>query len=150
MKKFNILNTKLAKKIEENLLAKVDNEKATKEFNKKMSSFEGSEVADKHKEAILFAQCVELQFLKSPSQAVFPDFSEFSVEEKEDAFVVTGYVDSPNSYGALTRGKVHIYLSNIDGKWKYKVAPSEVQNLVYTILGIAGFCIIGLLVLVIL
>ena len=151
MKKFNLLETKIAKKIEENLLSKVDNDKAKKDFHKKMSNFNESEMIDKHKEAILFAECIQMQFLKSPSQAIFPDFSEFTVEEKdENVFVVSGYVDAPNSYGALTRGKMQVYLVNHDNEWQYKVTPSEISNLLYTIFGIAGFVIVGLFILLIL
>ena len=147
MRKFDVLNTKLAKQIEGISLDKVDAEKAYRDFNKKMAELSDNSIITKSQEAVLFAQCVHMQFLKSPSQAKFPDFDDFKVEEENGTYTVTGYVDAPNSYGAVTRGKVKIHLSYINGKWKYLADPEEIANTVYGIVGIAVFVVVALIIL---
>ena len=64
--------------------------------------------------------------LKSPSSAEFGPYSESKVrmiradaEGKYFGFVVTGYVDSQNSFGAMLRANYECHTTGrMDGKWR--------------------------------
>lgn len=140
MSKLSNLKEKFRKSMEEYLLKKVDNDKVNKELEKAKAAYEGVEELTVEQEAILFAQCIEKQSLKSPSQAVFPDFSEFEVSKNADGiYTVSGYVDAPNSYGALTRGKFSFLMKNKNGRWEYAVSEGEIKT---TMIGTAVVSII--------
>ena len=132
MNLFNGWKEKLYKSTEEYLLKKVDNDKMNKELEKAKATHQDGELTVEQ-EAILFAQCIEKKSLKSPSQAVFPAFDEFEVTKNEDGtFLVAGYVDAPNSYGATTRGNFKFLVTNRNGRWEYAVSEAEIKTSVIT------------------
>lgn len=69
-------------------------------------------------EAALFAQAVEIQALKSPASAVFCSVEEMSITYENGVYVVQGYVDSQNSYGAIIRTPFKCSILKKDGVWK--------------------------------
>ena len=85
-------------------------------FIKKKEEYENLIERD---EAALFAQCLELQVLKSPASAVFPGFDEMVVNGSNGHYSVSGFVDSQNSYGASMRSQFTYNIEKDDsGKWK--------------------------------
>ena len=91
-------------------------EMALLQFKKKKSAYPNLGERD---EAALFAQCVELQVLKAPATAVFPDFDEMVVHGSGGNYSVSGFVDSQNSYGATIRTNfTYNLVKDIYGNWK--------------------------------
>lgn len=89
------------------------------EYKKRLDSYRdsGKEITELT-EAALFAQAVELQTLKAPASAVFCCVEEMSVTNENDVYVVQGYVDSQNSYGAMIRTPFKCNVVKKDGVWK--------------------------------
>lgn len=88
-------------------------------FNKKLEEIKASAVeVDDMVEAKLFAQAVELQLLKTPATAQFCALDEMTVTVNDDIYVVRGYVDSQNSYGAMVRTPFTITVFKENGVWK--------------------------------
>lgn len=53
--------------------------------------------------------------LKSPSTAQFPTYNFFSFKQVDDKqFIVTGYVDSENSFGAIVRADFEVEVKITD------------------------------------
>ncbi len=88
-------------------------------FSKKTAEYiERNGLITEREEAILFAQGIELCNLKSPQSAIFPNINEFNVEVKGDVYVVTGYVDSQNSYGAMIRTPFTLSVKKTNERWQ--------------------------------
>ena len=68
-------------------------------------------------EALFFAQAVELQTLKSPHSAVFAPLDEFTVQGGSGVYTVSGYVDSPNSYGTMLRDNFVLHVKKTEEGW---------------------------------
>ena len=79
---------------------------------------QGALAADEITEAKLFAQAVETQLLKAPASAVFCDLQEMVAVPQNGGYVVSGHVDSQNSYGAMVRTPYKITVIKQDGEWK--------------------------------
>lgn len=86
------------------------------QFTKKSAEYQNLSERDA---AALFAQCLEMQVLKSPATAIFPTLDEMVVNGSNGHYSVSGFVDSQNSYGATIRS-TYTYNIEVDetGKWK--------------------------------
>lgn len=69
-------------------------------------------------EAKLFAQAVEMQALKSPATAKFCSPEEMVVTMDNGKYIISGYVDSQNSYGAIVRTPFRVTVFQDYGVWK--------------------------------
>ena len=123
--------------------------KAQYAFNEKLSKVkETATIIDDIVEAKLFAQAIELQLLKSPATAQFCSLEEMTVTSSGDVYIVSGYVDSQNSYGAVVRTPFKITVFKENGAWKNTnkfISTSAViegkmisHTLLWWILGIIG------------
>jgi len=133
-----------APKVNENMSSK-----AQLEFQKKRAEFNAAgKNATEVIEAILFAQSVELLLLKAPATACFSPLKETEVATKDNIYIVNGWVDSQNSYGAMIRTPFKISVTKINGEWKTisKIIPTS------TAVGakLAGNLIIGTVIATIL
>ena len=87
-------------------------------FKKKMRSCQQrGEVLSESMEAALFAQCVELQKLKAPATAVFPDLDEMIVIGGDGRYEVSGYVDSQNASGVMIRENFTFNVEKTGDSW---------------------------------
>ena len=129
-------------------------QKAQYTYSKLLASMqESSLVVDEVTEAKLFAQAVETQLLKSPASAVFADLPEVTTVPLGDGgYLVSGHVDSQNSYGALIRSTYTITVVKQNGEWKnadrFISAEASVRSkvisstIVYWILGLIGTAVL--------
>jgi len=115
-------------------------DRAALEYKKTMEGLgQSGESLTEEQEAIIFAKSVHLQFLKSPSTAVFADDKDFIVSQEADGiYTITGYVDAQNSYGAVTRDNFKIYAKKENGVWTGLTNSSEFT---------AAGCIISLFII---
>lgn len=118
-------------------------------FNEKLSNIKDSAILiDDTVEAKLFAQAIELQLLKAPATAQFCSLEEMTVTMNGNVYIISGYVDSQNSYGAIVRTPFKISVLKQNGEWKSVdkyVSTSAVvggtimsQTILWWILGIIG------------
>ena len=123
--------------------------KAQFAFNEKIAQTKETAIQiDDIVEAKLFAQSVELQLLKSPASAQFCSLEEMTVTTAGDVYIVNGYVDSQNSYGAVIRTPFTITVFKDNGVWKnadkFVDTSSVIQGkiishtIIWWILGIIG------------
>lgn len=129
-----------------NLISKVNQEKVKKDFNKRLSKYhDDGIVLTTEQEAILFAQCIQLQFLKSPNSAVFSDFDEFNVEIKDDVYTVSGNYEAQNSYGGMRHDYFQISVQRTEDSWQYTVTSAAAKKSLI-VLSITMIIIIGLII----
>ena len=89
------------------------------EYKKRLDAYResGKEITELT-EAALFAQAVELQTLKAPASAVFCPVEEMTITNENGVYIVQGYVDSQNSYGAMIRTPFKCTVVKKDDGWK--------------------------------
>lgn len=63
-----------------------------------------------------FAEYVIKDLLKSPSTAEFSKTKAYELSDQKDVWVVNGYVDSQNGFGAMIRNSWEVQLDYRDGK----------------------------------
>lgn len=125
------------------------NEQAQFDYKRLLLDFcSNGREASQTEEAILFAQAVELQLLKSPQSAVFPTADQFKISESDGVYRISAYVDSQNSYGASVRTPFIVNVKKENGEWssvdkfistEKTVAGSVLSHsVIYWILGIIG------------
>lgn len=64
-----------------------------------------SDSNSKKLEAYVYSQEIVETKLKSPATAEFPTFQENLITESGNIYIIDSYVDSQNSFGAITRSK---------------------------------------------
>ena len=140
--------------------AKINEEmsdRAQYEYNRLVARFrEGALELDEATDAKLFAEAVELQLLKSPASAKFCDLEEITATPSGEGWVVSGFVDSQNSYGAIVRTPFKLNVVKQDGAWKsvdrFISSAVGVQSnifagtLIWWILGIIGTIVTYLII----
>ena len=141
MKKFT--ETEYYKKwytqLEEQEIQKIDKDKISREFSQLVES-SGKDQTSFEEKAILFAQCIHRPQLKSPSQAVYPHFDEFDIKQiGTDLWMVSGYCDAPNSYGALTRDKFNVCMRCTGENFEYIIPKDKIHNMMLGVAIVIGF-----------
>ena len=76
-------------------------------------------------DSIGFAEYMIKDLLKAPSTAKFVDVNAYELTDQKDVWVVTGYVDSQNSFGAMIRNSWKIQFDYRDGK------GGEITNIIF-------------------
>ena len=125
-------------------------------YKKKVKQYveQGKELSEAE-EAALFAECVELQLLKAPATAIFPDFDEMVIQGQNGHYSVSAFVDAQNSNGAMIRTNYTLTVEKNGEQWSCAdkfVDSSSVINkeinesmaantILYWILGIIGTAI---------
>ena len=103
-------------------------------------------------EAMLFAQAVALQTLKSPASAQFCDLEQMTItRETNGSYIVSGFVDSQNSYGASIRNPFTLTVFKDETEWKSadNFVPSEQKHsigMVLILISIAIDLVAGILI----
>ena len=99
--------------------ASTESMRAEMAFKKRLRAYQEQGVQlTESMEAALFAQCVELQLLKAPATAIFPDLDEMVVNGQGSKYVVSGFVDAQNGNGALIRGNYTFSVIKEGDRWK--------------------------------
>ncbi len=81
----------------------VNNTKARQEFQKLLSGKYANKPLTEIEQAILYTQAYHSLLLKNPADASFPDFNDYSITKTESTYIISGYCDATNSYGAQIR-----------------------------------------------
>ena len=116
-------------------------QRAQFDFNRLLEQYRaaGTEVTDVTA-AALFAQAVELQLLKAPASAVFCPLGQMTVSPMNGAYVVKGFVDAQNSYGAMMRTPFTLTVMKTPYGWKS--VDSFINSGAQIAAGVAGKMII--------
>ena len=93
------------------------NKKARKSFEKMLSKTYAEMQLTEAQEAILFSQAYHQLLLKNPATSKFPDFDEYDVEKTEATYIIKGFCDSTNSYGAQIREKHEYEVHKGNNEW---------------------------------
>lgn len=114
--------------------SKMYNERAQKVYRERLKEYiEQNGVPSREQEAILYAQAYHTQIMVNPDSARFPSIEEFSVSS---SYVVAGYVEGNNAYGAKVRGEMEHNLIKKDGIWicmdKYVDVDESINTLDYS------------------
>ena len=93
------------------------NKKARVNFKKAMEKQFPNQELTEQEEAILFSQEFHRFFLKNPAGSKFPAFDEYEVQKTETTYIIKGFCDATNSYGAQVR-EAHAYeVYKNNGEW---------------------------------
>lgn len=94
--------------------------KAQFDYQQRLNSYrESSGEPNEEIEAKLFAQAVELQLLKAPSSAKFSALEQTGATKLTNGvYLIVGFVDSQNSYGAVIRTNFSLTVFNDGTGWK--------------------------------
>ena len=111
------------------------NKKARKYFKKQISQKYSEQALSDEQEAILFSQAFERHFMKNPSAAEFGDFEDFEVQKTDNSYIIKGYCDSTNSYGAKMRSNYTLEVCKKDDEWTC-VTDVGLRYLKWIIIGI--------------
>lgn len=140
----NIYN-KLYKSIADSVLKKMNFTAINKDYERR-KAMTGNQPLTFNEDITLYAMSIFAQTLKSPTQVVYPPLDEFTVEQREEGLVVvTGYCDAPNSYGALTRTPMEVWLKHNGTSWEYVVSESYVRSMMTWILLLFVFPVVIIL-----
>lgn len=93
------------------------NQKARKSFQKLLSTTYSEQQLSEEQEAILFSQAFHMLFLKNPAGSKFPEFDEYEVVKTDETYILKGFCDSTNSYGAQVREKHQYELYKHNNEW---------------------------------
>lgn len=96
------------------------NQRALKSYQEKINKLkEQNKLLELNveQEAIIYAKAYYSQLLKNPSSAKFPSDDEFSVSIEDKIYLVTGYCDATNSYGAPVRENIKLKLIKEGDVW---------------------------------
>ena len=93
------------------------NIKARRYYQKKISDNYPEQTLSEEQEAILFSQEFRKLFLKNPSAAEFASFEEYDVQKDDCIYIIKGYCDCTNSYGAKIREPYQCELYKKDNTW---------------------------------
>lgn len=72
--------------------------------------------ASREIDSMVFGEYVIKESLKSPSTAEFTKTKAYELTDQKDVWVVNGYVDSQNGFGAMIRSSWEVQLDYRDGK----------------------------------
>ena len=93
------------------------NKKARKNFQKTLSKAYTDGQLSEEQEAILFSQAYHQLLLKNPAASKFPDFDEYEVEKTDSTYIIKGFCDSTNTYGAQVREKHEYEVYKLNNEW---------------------------------
>ena len=92
---------------------------AYKSYEKRIAELKETDVViDEATEAKLFAISFQELLLVAPASAKFAPLEEISCVAENDVYIVSGYVDSQNSYGAMIRTPFSLKVKKTNGMWQ--------------------------------
>lgn len=94
-----------------------NNKKARKNFQKRLNKVYAEQQLSEEQEAILFSQEYHQLYLKNPAATKFPEFDEYEVVKTGETYIIKGFCDSTNSYGAQVREKHEYEVYKCNNEW---------------------------------